>query len=206
MEVVNVETWERKQHFEHFKKMHDPFFGVTIPFDVTKAYQFSKTNKLSFFGRYLHDCMRAINAIDALKLRILDDEAVKYTTIHASTTILRPNKTFGFSFVEFDEDLHSFLNNLTREKKRIESSQELFPPKNGLDCVHCSALPWLHFSGHKEPVSGVGDSIPKLAFSKIETIHKDKILINVAINVNHALVDGYHLGLFSEKFQHYLNS
>ena len=33
----------------------------------------------------------------------------------------------------------------------------------------------------------------------------NKLIMNVAINVNHALVDGYHVSLFSEKFQEYLN-
>ena len=29
--------------------------------------------------------------------------------------------------------------------------------------------------------------------------------MNVSISVNHALVDGYHVGEFSEKFQQFLN-
>ena len=48
--------------------MKDPFFGVTVPFDVSRTYQFSKKESLSFFGKYLHDCMKAINDVDAFKL------------------------------------------------------------------------------------------------------------------------------------------
>ncbi|MDH3323842.1 MAG: CatA-like O-acetyltransferase, partial [Flavobacteriaceae bacterium] len=68
MEIIDINHWNRKQHYEHFSAMKDPFFGVTVSFDVTKAYQFSKEKKISFFGRYLHDCMKAINEVDALKL------------------------------------------------------------------------------------------------------------------------------------------
>ncbi len=206
MTKVDIQTWERKQHYEHFIKLKDPYFGMTIPFDVTQAYHFSKTKSVSFFGKYMHNCMQAINDVDELKLRIINDEVVRYNTIHASATIMRPNKTFGFSFIEFDNDLNVFLDNLASEKRRIEASNNLFPPQNGLDCIHCSAVPWLQFSGHKEPVSGHIESVPKIAFSKIEHKKNDTIKMNVAISVNHALVDGYHLGLFSEKFQHYLNS
>jgi chloramphenicol O-acetyltransferase type A len=81
----------------------------------------------------------------------------------------------------------------------------LYPPEEyRLDCIHCSAMPWFNFAGHKEPVSGHKDSIPKFAFSKAVEID-NKLMMNVAINVNHALVDGYHIGLFSEKYQDYLN-
>lgn len=204
MEIFDIENWNRKQHYNHFSKLKDPYFGVTITVDVTKAYHFSKEKKISFFGRYLHDCMKAINDVDELKLRINNSVVEKHEVINASATIMRQDNTFGFSFINFDENLDVFLNNLENEKQRINSTTDLFPPVNGLDCIHCSALPWLSFSGHKEPVSGEIDSVPKLAFSKI-VFNNDKIEMNVAINVNHALVDGYHVSLFAEKFQYYLN-
>jgi chloramphenicol O-acetyltransferase type A len=205
VEVINLNTWNRKSHYEHFRGLKDPYFGVTIPFDVTKAYQFAKANDISFFGTYLHDCMKAINEVDELKLRIVDDEVVKYDTINASATLMRSDKTFGFSYIEFDENLDQFLRHLELEKNRIEHSNSLYPLRNDEACIHCSALPWLQFSGHKEPISGVLESVPKLAFSKIEFQEDNHMIMNLSINVNHALVDGYHVGLFSEKFQHYLN-
>ena len=90
------------------------------------------------------------------------------------------------------------------QKQRIQTTGELYPPKNGLDCIHCSALPWVNFTGHKEPVSGNKESVPKLAFGKAVKVN-DSLQINVAISANHALVDGYHIGLFSELFQKQLN-
>lgn len=200
MTILDINTWNRKQHFEHFKSLKDPFFGVTIPFNVSKAYQSSKTHKRSFFTTYLHACMTAINDVENFKYRILNGDVVKYNTIHASPTLLRDDNTFGFSFVEYNEDLQQFSLNLNAEKERVKATTNLFPPKNEINCVHCSALPWTDFSGHKEPVSGIEDSIPKLAFGKTKIVDNNMIM-NVAINVNHALVDGYHVGLFSELFQ-----
>ncbi|MCL5128055.1 CatA-like O-acetyltransferase [Algibacter sp. L4_22] len=204
MKVIDINTWSRKQHFEHFSALTDPSFAVTIPFNVTNAYQASKATHTSFFTRYLHDCMRAINEIENFRYRIEDDKIVEYDVIHASPTILREDNTFGFSFVNYNEDLVKFSNNLETEKTRIKNSKELFPPVNGLDCIHCSAMPWVNFIGHKEPSSGLVDSVPKLSFGKATSINNE-LIMNVSIHVNHALVDGYHVGLFSKKFQHFLN-
>lgn len=204
MELIDIETWNRKQHYKHFSAMKDPFFGVTVPFDVSRAYQFSKKENLNFFGKYLHDCMKAINDVDALKLRIEDEKVVKYSVIHASATLMRNDKSFGFSFIKFNDDLHGFLKNLESEKERIMNSNALYPPTNSLDCIHCSAMPWVSFTGLKETVSGLQDSVPKLAFSKIEA-NNNSLKMNVSISANHALVDGYDVGLFVEKFQYYLN-
>ena len=205
MEIIDINTWKRKQHYDHFRALKDPYFGVVFPVDVSKAYDFAKAHDVSFFGKYLHDCMKAINEIDELKLRIQDDTVVKFETINASATLMRSNQTFGFSYIEFDNELDPFLSHLISEKNRIETTGALFPLRNDLECIHCSAMPWVNFSGHKEPVSGALDSVPKLAFSKIIKENDGKMMMNVSINVNHALVDGYHVGLFAEKFQHYLN-
>ncbi|WP_179348999.1 CatA-like O-acetyltransferase [Winogradskyella pacifica] len=206
MKVIDKHTWNRQAHFEFFNTFEDPYFGVTFKVDVTNAYAYSRHNEPSFFVTYLHATMLAINDVENLKYRINEsNEVVVFDTIHASPTILRPNKTFGFSFVKYDKDILKFQNNFLKEKERIFGSNDLFPPVNSIDCVHCSSLPWVNFTGHKEPFKGDKESIPKLAFSKMESVGSKKEM-QVAISVNHALVDGYHIGLFNEKLQFHLNS
>ena len=82
--------------------MANPHFAVTLKYDVTEAYETSKEIKVPFFVKYLHDCMIGINKTENMRLRVLDDQIIDYDTIHASATILRPNKTFGCSFIKFD--------------------------------------------------------------------------------------------------------
>ena len=61
--------------------MLDPYFAVTVPFDVTKAYAAAKNKGVGFFAKYLHDCMKAINSVENLRLRIIDDEIVEITEL-----------------------------------------------------------------------------------------------------------------------------
>ena len=205
MKVIDVETWSRKAIYKHFTQLEDPYFGIVIPFDVTKAYKYAKDKNISFFVKYLHDCMRAINEVDNFRYRLVDNKVIDYTTIHASATIMRENKTFGFSFIDYNENLEVFIDNFEKEKARVQNSDDLYPPINGQDCIHCSVLPWFQFTGHKEPSSGDLESVPQIAFSKAYE-EQGKMLMNVSVHANHALIDGYHVGLFVEKFQFYLNT
>ena len=107
----------RKQHFNHFNALADPYFSVTIPFEVSKAYKRSKDTKVSFFAIYLHACMKAINAVENFKYRIIDNEVLEYEVINASATLLRADKTFGFSFINFSEQFDTFNINIINEKK-----------------------------------------------------------------------------------------
>ena len=201
MKYLDINTWNRKQHFEHFRTLADPNFGIVVTVDVTKLKQHSKNTNTSFFVHYLHACMKAINSIENLKYRIEDNKIAMHNIINASATIARKDNTFGFSYIDFSEDFTTFNRNFQNEKKRIQSTIDLFPPKYSPACIHCSALPWINFTSHKEPFSGnKNDSVPQVAFGKvIEENGREKM--SVAITVNHALVDGYHVGLFFDNFQ-----
>lgn len=201
MRELDISNWNRKQHFEHFIQFNNPYFAVTVDFDVTNAFKHSKETKKSFFAFYLHACMKAINKVDNFKYRIIDGKVLVYERIHASATISREDNTYGCSFIHFDEDFEVFNNNFQREKQRILTTTDLFPPQNTFDCIYCSAMPWFNFSGHTEPHFGaVKESVPKLAFGKYLN-KNNRLMMPVAIAVNHALVDGYHVGLFVDEFQ-----
>ena len=205
MKKIDVASWNRKHHYNHFNALADPYFGVTIPFDVSLAYNKSKTSDLSFFAIYLHECMKAINAVENFRYRIIEDEVFECDVIHASATLSRADNTFGFSFINFSDDFDVFNTNIQNEKNRINASTALYPPVNGLDCIHCSALPWFSFTSQKEPFSGTKDSVPKFVFSKTYK-QNDALMMNIGISVNHALIDGYHVGQFAELFQKNLNN
>ena len=108
MKKIDLDSWNRKHHFNHFNALADPYFAVTIPFDVSKAYKRAKDGAHSFFACYLHDCMKAINAVDNFKYRIIDNEIFEYDVINASATLLRADNTFGFSFIHYTENFRRF--------------------------------------------------------------------------------------------------
>jgi chloramphenicol O-acetyltransferase type A len=112
MKIINIDTWNRKLHYHHFVSLADPFFAVMIPFNVTKANCFAKSTKKCFFARYLHDCMKAINAVENLRYRIENDKVVEYDIIQASTTLMRADNTLvdGYHIGVFSNKFQELLN------------------------------------------------------------------------------------------------
>lgn len=68
--LIDLENWERKDHFEFFSKFSDPFWGLTLNVDCTIAYRRAKDENNSFYLSYLHHSLRAVNQIEAFKLYI----------------------------------------------------------------------------------------------------------------------------------------
>lgn len=57
MEKLDLENWNRKEHFEFFSKFEEPFFGIVSEVDCTKTLNFSKQHSISFFAYYLHKAL-----------------------------------------------------------------------------------------------------------------------------------------------------
>lgn len=203
--TINLTTWNRKEHFDFFCKFEEPFFGVTTPIDCTIAYQEAKKQNISFFIYYLHKTLAAINVIENFRYRIQGDEVVIHDVIHASSTIMRPDKTFGFSLIEFHNDITIFNQKALLEIERMQTTTGLFTREYPENLIHFSALPWVNFTGITHSRSFIlPDSCPKISMGKLTTENNKKTMA-MAVFVHHGLMDGYHVGLFVEKFQELMN-
>ncbi len=202
---LDISTWNRKEHFEFFCKFEEPFFGTTIQFDCTKAYTKSKKLGVSFFVYYLHKTLVAVNNIENFRYRIENGKVFSYAKINVSSTILRDDKTFGFSEIEYDENLNTFIDNYNTEATRVKNTSGLFTREYNENIIHFSALPWINFTSisHSRYLS-LPDSCPKFSFGKM-TEENGRKKMSLSVHVHHGLVDGYHLGLYFEEFERLMN-
>lgn len=204
--IIDLKTWNRKAHFEFFSKFDEPFFGITTPIDCTIAYQNSKNIEIPFFVYYLHKTLVAINKIDNFRLRIEGENVVLYDEINASATIMREDKTFGFSFMKYQEDIHEFNIMAQTEIQRIQNTPGILTRAYPDNIIHFSAVPWINFTGltHSRNYS-ISDSCPKISFGKLMEENGKKTMA-LSVTAHHGLLDGYHIGLFLEELQNLLNS
>jgi chloramphenicol O-acetyltransferase type A len=204
---LNLDTWNRKEHFLFFKQMEEPFFGNTTVIDCTIAYEKAKELRVSFFTYYLHKTLASVNTIEPFRYRIIDNEVYIFDSINASATILREDKTFGFSMMEYNEDCIVFSEIVKKEIERIQSTSGLFTrDEYGENLIHFSALPWINFTSFSHARSFTwADSCPKISFGKM-TEENGKKSMPISIHVHHGLMDGYHVGLLINHLQDLMNS
>ena len=205
--LLDLENWNRKEHFLFFKQMEEPFFGITTTIDCTKAYAVSKELGTSFFAYYMHKTIVAVNTIEPFRYRIIDDAIYIYDTIDVSATIMREDHTFGFSWIEYSPNFEVFAKNTSEEIQRIQNTSGLLTrefPNNNL--IHFSAVPWINFSSVSHARSFTfPDSCPKISFGKMMISDDGKRTMSMSIHVHHGLMDGYHVGQFVDCFQELMN-
>lgn len=206
--LLDLENWNRKEHFEHFCRMEEPFFGVTVEIDCTKAYETAKELKASFFIFYLHKTLTAVNSVENFKYRISEGKIYINDRIDASATIGRADGTFGFSLIEYNPDFKIFEKNALAEIERIQNTTGLFTRSFDDDnLIHFSAIPWLNFTSISHARSYTfPDSCPKISFGKMIVSESGKRTIAMSVHVHHGLMDGLHVGQFVDLFQEAMNT
>ena len=203
---LNIENWNRKDQFFFFKDYDNPFFNICTEVEVTQLYNLSKKEGFSFFIASLYASTKAANLVEEFRYRIKDDGVIIYDEIHAGSTVLNEDETFGFgyfdfrpSFSDFNRDAKQVLQNMLQKKRN-------FDPRDNQDkLIHYSVIPWITFFSISHPRKfKTNDSIPKIVFGKYSK--KDDILtMPVSIDVHHSLIDGFHVAKYLDTFQKILN-
>lgn len=203
--LLDINSWPRKEHFHFFSRFEEPFFGVCVEVDCTRAYQRAKEGGHSFFLYYLHKSLAAANHTIPFRYRVTNGEVWVYDKVHASPTINRPDGTFGFAYMDYHEDFAAFEAAARTETERVQQGSGLVPAVSGENVIHYSSLPWISFTALSHARSfSFPDSCPKISFGKMKEQDGRK-LMPVSVHVHHALMDGYHVGQFINAFQDLMN-
>lgn len=203
---IDLAGWKRREHFEHFRNLDQPFWSLVVDVDCSIAASAARSRGCSFFLLYLHASLQAANRVAEFGLRLVGDEIHSFAPLHASATIMREDETFGCCFIEFLPDFKEFAENAHEQIAMIKARSGMCLENDFRhDQIYYSSLPWLKFSALTFACNLKNDSVPKIIFGKVS--HADgKKLMPVALQVHHALIDGLQAARFFDYFQQALDN
>ena len=201
--LIDLRGWKRRDHYLLFRKYERPFFSVTVDVDVTAVWNGSRSpGSVSFFLASLFFMLKAANDVEAFRLRLRPKGVWRHDRVAVGPTIMRPDETFGFARLDPAETLPEFASQgdaviaaaVANRALRVEDSD---------DIVFHSVLPWLRFSAFTNALPGKRDSIPRIVYGQC-TPQGSRMMMPVAVEVHHAVVDGLDVARFFDRFTAYL--
>ena len=84
MKKIDINTWERREHFNFFRSMAYPIYNICFDLNVTKAKKYSRNHGMSFNLVMIHISTASLNAIDNFKYRIRGEQVVLHETLTPS--------------------------------------------------------------------------------------------------------------------------
>ena len=193
MEIIDRNTWPREGHYRFFAPMSNPIFALTFPVDVTALRAYVKANRLSFYTALVFLVTRAMEDVEAFRLRDRDGVIVRHDRLVPSFTDLKPgSELFHIVTLEAGEDLPDFC----RRAKAQSAAQTHFLDNGpwGDELIYFTCLPWFPLTGAvNERNADPCDAIPRVAWGRWEE-RDGRTLLSISLEANHRLVDGYHVG------------
>lgn len=199
--IIDINSWERKAHYEFYKDMDLPQYNICSNIDVTDLYKFVKKNNLSFYQTMIFFVTKVVNNVSEFKVRIKDENVIKYEKINPAFTINTKNELFSFATVEFDDDFNLFKKRIKDKVESLKGIVSLDVSNISDNTIYISCAPWINFTSvsHATYISK-SDCIPRITWGKYIK-DGERLKMPLSVQVHHALVDGYHLGLFYDNLQ-----
>ena len=209
-QYLDTITWARRDAFEFFRGFDKPYFNVCVRLDVAPLKVLVDAHGPGLLWRAYHYlALRLANQFEPFRLRIEGGRVRIHERVGGSSTVLRNDGSFAFA----DLDMHAkddaavldFESFAAQASASVAASRSrLLPFEPRLDDpqrIHFTTLPWLHFTSFSHARNwGREDSIPKLAFGRIET-DGARAWLPLSVDVHHALMDGLHVGQFVQGFE-----
>ena len=200
METVDLASWPRREIFEFFSPISDPFYAVSFRLDVTKLRAFTKTRGLSFYHSLIWLCTRAMERVDAFSYAIADGQVVRLSSRRPSFTHLpKGSEQFQIVTLPCEGSLEDFC---AAAKEKAESQDFFIDLKDeGIDMIFFSCLPWLDVTGlTNERNMDRDDAVPRIAWGKFVE-ENGRWMLGMSLEVNHRFIDGLHIGLFVKELE-----
>jgi len=208
MKYIDINTWKRKEHFTFFHRMDYPQFNICMDIDVTNFLAFTRAKKLSFYYAMIYAVTKVVNEVEDFKYRIRDDKVVLHDTIHPSFTDMNKeadDDLFKMVTVDMQEDITTFVHIANETNLNQKAYFDISKLVDRDDLIYITCIPWISFTHISHTISlNKNDSVPRISWGKYYT-NGNKVLLPFSVQVNHALMDGVHIGKYTEKLQSYLN-
>lgn len=202
-ELLDLDRWPRRQHFDFFRRYEWPWFNLCAEVDVTAlAGRCRAPGGPSFFLASLWASLVAANEIEELRYRLRGEQVVVHPIIHGGSTVLMPDETFAFAYFDFEPEYPAFAEAGAAVLERVRSGPGgLEPHPERDDLIHYSVIPWVAFTSFSHARTLASDlSVPKIVFGRHRAVGGRRVM-PVSVEVHHALVDGIHVGRYFECFE-----
>jgi chloramphenicol O-acetyltransferase type A len=203
LRAIDMSTYDRLSVYRYFIHYDVPVYSRTVHIDISKCIKYIKKNNISFSLSMTVLVARAANEVMEFRHRIQRNAIVEYDFIVPLYThkwgdrpVTFVQGTYSGQFGEDYEENLAIRNGVVKGQRQIIDFMDQ-------GHVVVSINPWFSFTALTFPYYRHTASVPVVAIGKYYE-QTGQILLPVAIQNHHALMDGYHVSQFVNNLTAYL--
>lgn len=206
MQIVDLNTWKRAEHYYFFKRMDYPHYLICSNVDVTNFLAKTKEKGISFYYGMIYAATYALNQVEEFRYRIQGENVVLHEVIHPSfSDMSEDHDLFKMVTVKMEDDIERFVQR-AKEKSNNQVNYFMREDVEGRDdLIYITCIPWVSFTNLSHTISfNKDDSVPRLAWGKYYE-ENGRIILPFSVQAHHSFVDGIHMGKYYDCLQKYLS-
>ncbi len=200
MKRIDLDTYPRRNHFNHFCAMAYPYAGVTVDVDVTSLLALCREKGDSFYLMVLHAVALAADDVPEFRRRIDHGGIMEYDECPTSHIELKPDGTYAYCTLRHHMPLADYLAQAESARTAAREGGSIEEEDDVQSMYFISTLPWLHYTQLVQPVACGEESNPRITWGKYQADHNGRMMMPLSVLVHHALADGIHIAKFYEAF------
>lgn len=202
--TLDLDSWPRRSHFEHFRTAVPCTFSVTSDLDVTKFVEWMSESDRKTYPTQVWAISSVINNHEEFRMA-LDSEGnpAVYDVVHPSFTVFNEAAdTFSSLWVPYRDRFDEFHDDAIRAMTTHRGTTEIYPqgkfPHNVFDV---SSIPWTSFTGFNLNVRDGWDHLaPIITLGKYRRVGQS-VYMPVSVQIHHAAADGFHVSRLINELQ-----
>ena len=196
--LIDMERYGRARQFAYFNQFEVPFTSLTCKVDIGDFYERGRIKGYKFFAALCMVITKSANEVPEFRHRIVGDDLIEFDRVYPAVTVLDQSHDLMFAkgvySGQFEPDYDVLVNSIERAKAGLDQEDVDEKPYQ----IFVSNFPWVSFTSVTHPYFSKNKSIPIFTTGKIiEEAHIR--LVPVAVQSNHALIDGFHISKFYER-------
>lgn len=203
----NVETWQRKEHYHVYNEQINCGFSITTKIDITLLRSFIQSHGYRFYPTMIYLLSSLVNAHDEFRLSKKDNDLILWNKVNPNFTIFHnETETFSSLWCDYSDNIQDFMKNYNHQLNLYKDDYNLAPQPSQIENIfYISSLPWVSFDGFNLNIADIANNFAPI-FTMGKFYHEgDKVLLPLAIQVHHAVCDGFHVGRFVNELQKLCN-
>lgn len=192
---VDLDTWARKEHFEHYFHQVPCTYSMTTKLDITPLIEAEER----LYPAMLYRIAKAVNQYQEFRMDLGPDGTLGfYTEMHPCYTIFhRDSETFSNLWTEYTDDYEAFCRAYQQDLEQFGSCKDMMAkPDVPVNTFPVSMVPWESFEGFNLNLQNGYRYLPPIFTMGKYQRDERGVWLPLSIQVNHAVCDGFHVCRF----------
>ena len=207
--LIDVSKWNRREYYEYYLNQVPCTYSMTVNLDLTRLLKEIKKQEIKLYPTMIYLLSMIVNEHQEFRMATHKNSQVGvFDLLHPSYTIFQSDtETFTNIWTQYTQSFSEFYKRYISDVRDYGSSKGfLGKPGTPPNVFNVSSIPWVSFTGFNLNLPKVTDYLlPIFTIGKYFQTD-DKTWLPIAIQVHHAVCDGFHLARSVGELQKAMNT